>query len=355
MKEKNKYIFYVVLSILTICLSVGGSYFVVTTYSGNDSTKTIKTITDYSNVTITETGLSVPVAKVYDSVVVVETYVNNRLYATGTGFVFKEDDNYGYILTNHHVIEDGTSFKVIFTDDNEVEVEVVGSDEYSDIAVLKVDKKYVLSVASLGSSSDMSVGDTTFAIGAPVDASTYSWTVTRGILSGKDRVVEVNNVIMNVLQTDTAINSGNSGGPLCNANGEVIGVINMKLSSSQVEGMGFAIPIEVAIEYANNFINGDAIVRPYLGVSMYDLSSSLFSREDGIYLKSVEKDSPAAKAGLEAGDIIIKIDDKEVSTTAYLKYELYKHNVGDEVTITYKRNGEEHTTTVTLGSYDIRG
>jgi serine protease Do len=206
----------------------------------------------------------------------------------------------------------------------------------------------------------MLVGDTTFVIGAPLDADTYSWTVTRGILSGKDRLVEVSSstyksVVMNVLQTDTAINNGNSGGPICNANGEVIGIVNMKLSSSKIEGMGFAIPIEVALEYAENFIDGKVITRPYLGVSMYDLSSSIFSTETGIYLKAVESGSPADKAGLKEGDIITKVNGKEVETTAYLKYELYKYKVGDEIEITYKRNNKEATTKVTLGSYDVRG
>ena len=356
-EKKDNKSFYIILSFFTIVLSMLGSYLVVRLCSTPVEVRTVK---DYSNIKIDDTGIAGSVLKVYDSVVVVETYKNNKLYATGTGFVFKEDDNYGYILTNHHVIEDGTSFKVKFTNGEEQEVTVVGSDEYSDIAVLKVNKEYVISVATIGSSEEMLVGDTTFVIGAPLDADTYSWTVTRGILSGKDRLVEVTSstyrsVVMNVLQTDTAINSGNSGGPICNANGEIIGIVNMKLSSSQVEGMGFAIPIEVALEYADNFISGKTIIRPYLGVSMYDLSSSIFSTETGIYLRAVESGSPADKAGLKEGDVIIAINDKEVSTSAYLKYELYKHNVGDEVTIKYKRDNKEYTTTVTLGSYDVRG
>ena len=325
-------------------------------YSSN---QTIKTVKDYSNITIDDTGIAGSVLKVYDSVVVIKTYVNDKLYATGTGFVFEEDDKYGYILTNNHVIEDGNKFKALFTNDEEVDIEVVGADEYSDVAVLKVDKKYVLAVASMGKSEDMLVGDTTFAIGAPVDASTYSWTVTRGIISGKNRIVEVSGTngsyVMNVLQTDTAINEGNSGGPLCNAKGEVIGVINMKMSSSKVEGIGFAIPIEVALEYANNFIKGEVIIRPYLGITMYDLSNSYFSRTQGIYIRSIENNSPAYKAGLRVGDIITKIGGKEVSSIAYLKYELYKYNIGDEVEITYKRDKEEKVTKVTLGSYEVRG
>ena len=350
MKKQN--IFYIVLSVLTIVISITGSYFI----GGSKVTK-VKTIADYKNIEIKDSGISASVLKVYDSVVVVETYYNDKIYATGTGFVFKEDNEFGYILTNAHVIEEGNNVKVKFTDGNRYDVETVGLDSYSDIAVLKISKDKILTVASLGSSKDLLVGDTLFAIGSPVDSQTYSWTVTRGILSGKDRIVEVTGTsgsyIMNVLQTDAAINSGNSGGPLCNANGEVIGITNMKLSSSNIEGIGFAIPIDVALEYADNFISGKAIIRPYLGITMYDLSTTYNNK--GIYIRSIEANSPAYNAGLRVGDVIVAIDDTEVSSTAYLKYELYKHNVGDEIEVTYKRDNKTNKTKVKLGSYDIRG
>lgn len=319
---------------------------------------TTETVT--KDVTITDTGIAESVSKVYDSVVVVETYVNGQLYATGTGFVYKTDDKYGYILTNNHVIEEGTEIKVVFTDETEETVKVVGSDSYSDIALLAVDKKAVLAVAETGSSEDIAVGDTTFAVGAPLDSAVYSWTVTRGILSGKNRLVEVStsssnhiassSYLMEVLQTDTAINSGNSGGPLCNANGEVIGITNMKISSSSVEGMGFAIPIETAIEYAKKFVSGEDIVRPYLGISMYDMNSGMLGKTTGIYVATVESGSPAADAGLQKGDIITKIGDVTVESSSYFKYELYKYDIGDKVKFTYTRNNKENTTTITLGS-----
>lgn len=306
------------------------------------------------NVTITDTGLAEAVTKVYDSVVIVENYVGKKIYSTGTGFVYKTDANYGYILTNHHVVDNASEVKVVFTNDEEVSATVVGSDAYSDIAVLKVEKNKVLATAELGDSTKLRVGDTTFAVGAPLDSSVYSWTVTRGILSGKDRLVEVDDsagaFVMKVLQTDTAINSGNSGGPLCNANGEVIGITNMKIASSSVEGMGFAIPIEDALTYAEKFLNGEKIVRPYLGISMYDVSSSTFTKTEGIYITTVEAGSPAAKAGLKSGDIITKIGNINVSTSAYLKYELYKYQVGEKVEFTYVRSEKEYTTTITLGS-----
>ena len=198
----------------------------------------------------------------------------------------------------------------------------------------------------------MRVGDTTFAVGAPIDSSVYSWTVTRGILSGKERLVEVSTgntstYVMEVLQTDTAINSGNSGGPLCNSNGEVIGITNMKIASSSIEGMGFAIPIDTAISYADSIISGKSIVRPYLGVSIYD-ASSYFNTETGVYIEYVESGSSAAKAGLQKGDKILKIDDTEITSTSYFKYQLYKYNIGDKITITIERNGKEKQITVTL-------
>lgn len=323
-----------------------------------DTNSTVETVN--KDVTITDTGIAEAVSKVYDSVVVVKTYVKGELYSTGTGFVYKKDDKNGYILTNNHVIEEGTEIKVVFTDQSEVAATVVGTDEYSDIALLKVDKSKVKDVAEIGSSDDMQVGDTTFAVGAPLDSTVYSWTVTRGILSGKNRLVETStgsstfgsssSNVMEVLQTDTAINSGNSGGPLCNANGEVIGITNMKIASSSVEGMGFAIPIEIALGYAEKFINGEAIVRPYLGISMYDISNSMLNSTKGIYVAAVESGSPADKAGIQKGDIITKIGNTEVESSSYLKYELYKYDIDDKVIFTYTRNNKEYTTDVTLGS-----
>ena len=225
-------------------------------------------------VSITENGIAEAVEKVYDSVTVVESLKNNHVYQTGTGFVFKTDEQYGYILTNYHVIEGAEEIQIILTNEEKIKANIVGSDEYSDIAVLKINKDQVIEVASLGSSEDLKIGDTLFAVGAPLDAEIYSNSVTRGILSGKNRLVEVTNskmntYIMEVLQTDTAINSGNSGGPLCNSNGEVIGITNMKLASTAVEGMGFAIPIETAEQYANIIIESKTITRPYLGIRKY--------------------------------------------------------------------------------------
>lgn len=334
----------IVYVILTFCVCLclfGGFYELYLKHLVVETTKTIK------DVTVTDTGIADAVEKVYDSVVTVKNYARNQLYSTGSGFVFKIDDKYGYILTNYHVINGGSEVSVIFTNNKEEKVTVVGYDEYSDIAVLAVDKSLVLATAQIGSSNDMRIGDTTFAVGTPVDSSVYSWSVTRGILSGKNRMVQVDNYVMSVLQTDTAINSGNSGGPLCNSNGEVIGITNMKLASSQIEGMGFAIPIEDAVTNAETIISGKKISRPYLGVSIYD-SNNYFNNNTGVYVESVEKNGPADKAGIKSGDKILKVNDVEITNTSYFRYQLYKYDIGDKIKITIERNGNEKTLTVTL-------
>lgn len=339
--KNNEGILYVILTFCA-CLVMFGLFYQF--YLKNLVIETTKTIKD---VTVTDTGIADAVEKVYNSVVTVKNYSRGKLYSTGSGFVFKTDSKYGYILTNYHVINGGSNVNVIFTNNKEEEVNVVGYDEYSDIAVLAVDKDKVINVATTGSSEDMRIGDTTFAVGTPVDSSIYSWSVTRGILSGKNRMVQVDNYVMSVLQTDTAINSGNSGGPLCNSNGEVIGITNMKLASSQIEGMGFAIPIEDALKNAETIISGQKISRPYIGVSIYD-ATNYFSGETGLYVEYVEKDGPADKAGLKKGDKIIKVGDVEVNNSSYFRYQLYKYNIGDKVKITVSRNGSEKTLTVTL-------
>ena len=334
----------IVYIILTFCVCLclfGGFYEFYLKHLVIETTKTIK------DVTITDTGIADAVEKVYDSVVTVKNYVRNQLYSTGSGFVFKIDNKYGYILTNYHVISGGNEVSVVFTNNKDEKVTIVGYDEYSYIAVLAVDKSLVLATAQLGSSNNMRIGDTTFAVGTPVDSSVYSWSVTRGILSGKDRMVQVDNYVMSVLQTDTAINSGNSGGPLCNSNGEVIGITNMKLASSQIEGMGFAIPIEDAVKNAETIISGKKISRPYLGISIYD-SNNYFNNTSGVYVESVEKNGAAYNAGIKTGDKILKVNGVEIANTSYFRYQLYKYNIGDKIKITIERNGIEKTLTVTL-------
>lgn len=331
----------------------------------NYSPKSVQTIVNKSEkeVTVTDTGIADAVEKLYDAVVVVGSYKDGILSSSGTGFVYDEDDKYAYILTNSHVIDSATSIKIKFTNDNVEDVELVGNDSYSDIAVLKIDKEKVIKIAEIGTNENLRVGDTVFAIGAPLD-NEYSWTVTRGILSGKDRLVDVSTSntssadwVMSVLQTDAAINSGNSGGPLANSNGEVIGITNMKLVSDGVEGMGFAIPIEDAVNYAEQLRNGGKIERPFLGISMLDSTDtynlaryriSLDANIEGAVVIETQKNSPAADAKLQMGDVITKIEDYEITSVARLKYYLYKYAPGDKVKITYIRNGKTETVSIKL-------
>jgi len=319
------------------------------------------------DVTVTDEGIADAVEKVYDSVVVVSTYNNNVLYSSGSGFVYKIGDKKSYIITNHHVIADGTKFEVTYTDGDVLEATVLGSDQYADIAVLEVKTKDNIMAVDIGSTESLRVGDTTFTVGAPLD-NAYSWTVTRGIISGKERLVEVavsntndSDYIMNVLQTDAAVNSGNSGGPLCNSNGEVIGVISAKISSTGVEGMGFAIPIETALEKVEQIINGEASNYPYLGIEMYNvINVNRFSPyyrytnngeiTSGVIIADVQSGSAAQKAKLQTGDIIKEINGKEISNVAYLRYELYKYSVGDTIKVTIIRDGNEKKVSVKLSS-----
>ena len=347
-KKNGSGFLYAFLFVLFLACLAAGGYFAYR-YLDN-STDHI----NYSNkrVTVDDTGIADAVEKVYDSVVVVESYINGKLYGTGSGFVYDTDNSYGYILTNYHVIAGATEVKLGFTKNiNEtIKAEVVGSDQFSDIAVLKVAKKHIIQVAALGNNDSMRVGDTTFAVGTPLDSKAYSWSVTRGILSGKNRVIESGSSYMSVLQTDTPINSGNSGGPLCNANGEVIGITNMKLASDTIEGIGFAIPIETATNYAEQFVSGKSVNRPYLGVSMYDEGASLFNANTYVVIGSVEAGSPADKAGLKKDDIVLKIENEDAKSTAYFRYKLYEHKAGDKIKITIKRDAKEQVIEVTLGS-----
>lgn len=362
-KKKNTFLRNGIILIITFLLGMlflYGIFYLFPNVIGETITKVER------DVTVTDEGIADAVDKVYDAVVVVNTYVNGEAYSSGTGFVYKTEDKTAFLLTNNHVIENADDVYVTFTDGTIVEANIVGADVYSDVAVLSVDEDYIISIAEIGSSEDARLGDTVFAIGAPLD-SAYSWSVTRGIVSGKDRLVQVEltsgntktPMIVNTIQTDAAINSGNSGGPLANSNGEVIGITSIKLASSSIEGMGFAIPIETAIEYAEQLISGNEVERPYLGIYMLDVTSAYYYREyydiireanvtSGVIVTDFEDNSPAAAAGLEIGDIITKVDGHDISSSAYLRYYLYKHKVGEEMNLTIIRNGRERDISVML-------
>ncbi len=315
---------------------------------------------------ILENGsLSASVEKTFNSVVMIKTYNGNKAKGSGSGFIYKIEGDSAYIMTNHHVVDGGNKWIIVTSTDEEIEGTVLGSDEYVDIAIIKTKKQSYMTAANiLSSEGKVNLGDTVFTIGAPVGYE-YRGTVTNGIVSGLNRLVEVSlqnsmqdDYVMEVIQTNTAVNPGNSGGPLFNTNGEVVGVISMKLVENSIEGMGFAIPINYAMSHVNKLEKGEKIDRPLLGISMANVTDTylLFQNriilpeniEEGVVVVEISSNSGASKSNLQKGDVITKLNGAKVKNAAYLKYLLYKYNPGDTVTITYNRNGKEATTKISL-------
>ena len=308
------------------------------------------------NKTINETklmeeGVESSIENVYDSVVTVESYSNNQKIGTGTGFIYKKDDKQGYILTNHHVIDGSDKVNVLLNNKENVEVKLLGSDEYTDIAVLSISKDKVTKEAILGDSDSIKLGSTVITVGSPM-GSDYSGSITRGIISGKDRMMENNSILTKVIQTDAAINPGNSGGPLVNLAGEVIGITSMKLAKEEIEGMGFAIPINDVKNYVVYLEKGEEIKRPSIGISVINASDkySLFrsgmnynlSVDSGVVIAETTKGASADKSGLKEEDIITKFDNNEIKDISTLRYYLYQYKTGDTIKVTYIRDGKEN-------------
>ena len=278
---------------------------------------------------------------------------------SGTGFIVSED---GYIITNHHVIEDaykgGYEVNVILYNGDSYVAEIVGYEKAdSDIAVLKIDAAG-LNPAKLGDSGAMAVGETVYAVGNPLGELTY--TMTRGMISALDREITTSYTegyntftsTMNMFQMDAAVNSGNSGGPVYNAKGEVIGVVTAKSNASGTEGLGFAIPINDAVDIANDLITqGYVSGKPYMGITAETMPQSVtayYGVPMGAFVRSVEPGSASEVAGLQQGDIITKVDDHEVTGSGSLKAVIKEYRAGDTVTVTVYRNGEELSLTLTF-------
>lgn len=344
--------------LLSFVCGMIGAYLISQTVSVEQVVKNITTSE------LVENSISSSVDKVYDSTVAISHTLNGKLI-TGTGFIYKKKNGLAYIITNNHVIDGATEPDVEFTDnDKKIKAKIVGGDKYADIAVLTIPDKDEYKIVEIGDNEKLKLGDTIFTVGTPMGLS-YKGTVTKGILSGKDRMVEVNvtgnaaDYYMKVIQIDAAVNPGNSGGPLCDVSGNVIGVISLKIVENTVEGMGFAIPIEDALKYASLIEEGGQISRPFIGITMSDLSEEYYLWQNrisipdgvdaGIAVISVEKGSPADKAGLKKGDIIVKLGGEDTGSLAEFRYELYKHDVGDKVEIEFYRNDKIQKTTITLG------
>lgn len=257
---------------------------------------------------------------------------------SGSGIIISND---GYIVTNQHVIDGATEISVILNTGEEYVAKLVGEDEKSDLAVLKIDKKD-LPAATLGNSEKVKVGELAVAIGNPLGQE-LAGTVTVGVISAVNRTMTVDQSEYNLLQTDAAINPGNSGGALVNQYGEVIGINTIKLSSENVEGIGFAIAIDIAKPIIEDLIqNGYVTGRPWLGVT-------ITQTQNGLSVDSVERNSGAEKAGLKAGDLIVKADGEVVNTFEGLNKIKDKKKPGEKIRLTVIRKGELVEIDVTLG------
>lgn len=381
-------------------LSFGGLYYIANGNQSSSSTSSVSSTTSsgkttVSNVTYNVTSdVTTAVSKVQDAVVSIinlqSTSSNDQLgglfrsdesnsssndstleiASEGSGVIYKKSGDTAYIVTNNHVVEGQKELQVVLADGTKVTATLVGTDSYTDLAVLKISSSKVTTVATFGDSSALKVGEPAIAIGSPL-GSEYANSVTEGIISSLNRQVTSTNdegeaVSINAIQTDAAINPGNSGGPLINIEGQVVGINSSKIASSSssssgvsVEGMGFAIPSNDVVTIINQLEKNGKITRPALGISMYDLRSISSEQQEeilkvpstvkqGVVILNVANGTPAEKAGLEKYDVITKIDGKEITSTTELRAALYAKSVGDTMKITFYRESKEKTVTVEL-------
>ena len=376
-----------VLAIILIGFLSGalGSFVTLQLYQkqGNQATNNNSgtvTQTSYKN----ENSTTQAVNKVKDAVVSIITYSssssrqssvfnaddtnsdsdNQQIASEGSGVIYKKDDKDAYLVTNTHVINGASKVDIRLADGTKVPGEIVGSDTFSDIAVVKISSEKVTTVAEFGDSSQLSVGETAIAIGSPL-GSEYANTVTQGIISSLNRNVSLKSedgqaISTKAIQTDTAINPGNSGGPLINIQGQVIGITSSKIASNggtSVEGLGFAIPSNDAQNIIKQLESNGKVTRPALGIQMVNLSNVGASDlrklnipsglTSGVVVRSVQNNMPA-NGHLQKYDVITKVDDKEIASSTDLQHALYNHAIGDTIKVTYYRNGKEETTSIKL-------
>ncbi len=385
----KKYLKYAILFLFGFFGGLAGSL-VVSLFQTNSS-QVAGTNSSSEKVTVSnvnydnETSVTEAVSTVQDAVVSVIGYEQNSgtidslfgsqnssgdltVSSEGSGVVYKKEGDYAYLVTNTHVIAGAQQIDIQLSSGEKVEGELVGSDTYSDIAVIKIDASKVTTVAEFADSDTIKVGETAIAIGSPLGA-VYANSVTQGIVSSLSRTVTTQSedgqiISTNAIQTDTAINPGNSGGPLINIQGQVIGITSSKItfvdasSNVSVEGMGFAIPSNDAIAIINQLEESGKVIRPALGVQMIDLARLSSSQlqtaglEDsdltsGVLIISTQAGLPA-DGKLERYDVITAIDGETIETTSDLQSALYKHSIGDSIEVTYYRDGQEKTVTIEL-------
>ena len=333
---------------------------------------TVKTA--YKNTTST----SEAVDKVKNAVVSVITYSDSsnqglfekeensdsQISSEGSGVIYKKEGKYAYLVTNTHVINGAKKVDILLADGSKVPGEVVGSDVYSDIAVVRISADKAKAVAEFGDSNQLTVGETAIAIGSPLGTD-YANSVTQGIISSQGRNVKLKadngqNISTRALQTDAAINPGNSGGPLINIQGQVIGITSSKISNNgqtSVEGMGFAIPANDVVNIIKQLEEKGKVVRPALGIQMMDLSNLSTSDlsqlklpekiSGGVLVRSTLENMPASDK-LQRYDVITKIDDTDIESTADLQSALYSHQINDMIKVTFYRDGKQQTTSIKL-------
>ncbi|HAN43610.1 MAG TPA: peptidase S1 [Sphaerochaeta sp.] len=336
--------------------------------SSSDETEKTTTIVEGKretatvNVATIDTSKVMTAAEIYaanvNSTVGITTEVTTNYFgyttttpASGSGFILTED---GYIVTNYHVIENSTSVSVALYDGSTYDAKIVGYDDSNDIAVLKIEATGLTPVI-LGDSSQMYVGDQVLAIGNPLGELTFS--LTGGLISALNRQITLDNLYLDLIQTDCAINSGNSGGPLFNMYGEVIGITNAKYSSSgsssiaSIDNIAFAIPINNVKTIITSIIENGYYAKPYIGVSISDLGSDYhgFGLPEGAVIRAVQEDSPAQEAGLQTNDIVTHVNGEEVKTATEFKKKITNSSVGDVLTLTVYRQGETIELQVTVG------
>ncbi|KMY46226.1 hypothetical protein AC622_20215 [Bacillus sp. FJAT-27916] len=291
---------------------------------------------------------------------------------TGSGVIYKKENGKAFIVTNNHVVEGASTLEVTLTDGTKTEAKLLGSDVWTDLAVIQIDDKGVDTVAQFGNSDKLKSGEPVIAIGNPLGLN-FSGSVTQGIISGLNRTIPIDvnsdgieDWNAEVIQTDAAINPGNSGGALVNINGQVIGINSMKIAESSVEGIGLSIPINYAIPIIEDLEAHGKVKRAYMGTSLRSLSEVTSYQQDatlnlpskiteGVVIASVEPGSPAEKAGLKEYDVIVELDGEAIPDVPSLRKHLYaEKKIGDTMKVKYYRNGKVQTTEMTLAEADLQ-
>ncbi len=291
---------------------------------------------------------------------------------TGSGVIYKKENGKALIVTNNHVVEGASTLEVTLTDGTKTEAKLLGSDVWTDLAVIQIDDKGVDTVAQFGNSDKLKSGEPVIAIGNPLGLN-FSGSVTQGIISGLNRTIPIDvnsdgieDWNAEVIQTDAAINPGNSGGALVNINGQVIGINSMKIAESSVEGIGLSIPINYAIPIIEDLEAHGKVKRAYMGTSLRSLSEvTSYQQEatlnlpskitEGVVIASVEPGSPAEKAGLKEYDVIVELDGEAIPDVPSLRKHLYaEKKIGDTMKVKYYRNGKVQTTEMTLAEADLQ-